>query len=956
MLGAACGDGEPDSTAQTGDGDGDTPPVCSSTQEVCDGVCTSIASDPDNCGGCDIECASGEACSEGTCQALECASNQELCDGFCASTASDPDNCGACGEACGEGEGCLDGECADFGCGTSQVECLGVCVSLLTDEQNCGDCGESCDLGDSCINGVCELTCPEGSLACNGACIDPLTDRDYCGADACPDLGAGGASGTDTGVACESGQVCTDGECVLSCPSGHLACDGACVDPSKDREYCGAQSCDEGGPGSASACSSGEVCSAGSCETSCQAGLLECGGLCINPDRDLEYCGATTCEEGGPGSATACESGEVCSGGTCETSCPANMFECGGTCINPLKDLQYCGAPTCGDGGPGSSFECESGEVCSEGSCEATCQPGLLECDGLCINPDRDIEYCGASTCEEGGPGSATACESGEVCSGGSCETSCPVDLLQCGGTCIDPQKDLQYCGASTCEEGGPGSISECDPGEVCSAGVCEASCMSGLLECGGTCINPLTDPDYCGATDCSAFPTSGTNCTSEQSCVGGECREVEFEWTQGVGIDEAGATTGTNEHGLGTDANGNAIVIWRQYTSGTADDSLRVFGRRYNAATKSWGAVTRLDESPVRVRNLALDVNASGRAVAAWLRDTSASETQVWMTRFNPVNLTWSDPVRADETVSLKNTPDVGIDSLGNVHIAWSEQIGGASFRIVRNYYDAGGAAFSGATTITGYAGEVGSSSLPAIDVNAAGDAALVWREGLFTSGVGNRAVATVFEEGPDTWSTPVDLVVHADPMDPADGIYNGTGPIDVGIDASGNAYAVWSQRRTGTPATFDVMMSKYTGSWSVGTPVETVAAIARRPRIVTSDDGNSTVTFDAGGPSGPYEVRAILVTPLLAFSEFSLDANVATPSLVNPGRDQDGNTFVTWIAGGHVRLASADAVGQWQSAINLTQTNSPGATDPHAATAAGGRAYATWHQNGDIVFARYD
>ncbi len=41
-----------------------------------------------------------------------------------------------------------------------------------------------------------------------------------------------------------------------------------------------------------------------------------------------------------------------------------------------------------------------------------TCEPGQLACDGACIDPDTNAEYCGS--CE-------TSCNEGESCVGGSC-------------------------------------------------------------------------------------------------------------------------------------------------------------------------------------------------------------------------------------------------------------------------------------------------------------------------------------------------------------------------------------------------------------------------------------------------------------------------------------------------------------------------------------------------------
>ena len=42
----------------------------------------------------------------------------------------------------------------------------------------------------------------------------------------------------------------------------------------------------------------------------------------------------------------------------------------------------------------------------------------------------------------------------------------------------------------------------ECDIDELCVAGKCETDCGGGLVECGGECVDLLTDNDNCGGCD----------------------------------------------------------------------------------------------------------------------------------------------------------------------------------------------------------------------------------------------------------------------------------------------------------------------------------------------------------------------------------------------------------------------------------------------------------------------
>ena len=64
--------------------------------------------------------------------------------------------------------------------------------------------------------------------------------------------GGDGAAGADGG-----------GEGGVPCGAGLLACGGACVDPGQDPANCGA---------CGTACAAGQVCDVGECATSCSAG------------------------------------------------------------------------------------------------------------------------------------------------------------------------------------------------------------------------------------------------------------------------------------------------------------------------------------------------------------------------------------------------------------------------------------------------------------------------------------------------------------------------------------------------------------------------------------------------------------------------------------------------------------------------------------------------------------
>lgn len=190
--------------------------------------------------------------------------------------------------------------------------------------------------------------------------------------------------------------------------------------------------------------------------------------------------------------------------------CAKGLDLCGVSCRDLEADVQNCGA--CG-------VTCAAGQICSNGVC---CEANEVACNGRCIDPQTNIYFCGArGDCygidEFDNPGDQ--CRDDQTCTGGVCV--CVVGVLECDRMCIDPQSDPDYCGAvDNCRGQNRGEL--CRTDQVCQAGVC--ACDTGQIECGGACIDPQTDEMYCGASgDCSNL-NAGVTCTGERECEGGQC------------------------------------------------------------------------------------------------------------------------------------------------------------------------------------------------------------------------------------------------------------------------------------------------------------------------------------------------------------------------------------------------------------------------------------------------
>ncbi|MFA5625837.1 MAG: hypothetical protein WC966_12445, partial [Bradymonadales bacterium] len=280
--------------------------------------------------------------------------------------------------------------------------------------------------------------------------------------------------------------------CEVSCPPNQVFCavEGvyACVDVNVDILHCG--ECH-------SPCPMGSRCEKGECKQNCADGYILCGDgderRCVDPLTDLEFCGAQN-ECVGNDVGVECAEGMLCSGGVCAATCAKPYVQCsreGRTyCADFSRDLENCGS--CGnvcddDTVPnGKSFICV-------GVCEAkTCIDGYYVYDGKCEqNTTIDCGHRG-NNC-----GFLAGWANGECTNEGLCvATECKVGYRLDNGVC---QTENNECCGNECMV--------CAANTMCSEGECSESCSAGLTPCGegssAYCANIKSDTANC--TECGS-------------------------------------------------------------------------------------------------------------------------------------------------------------------------------------------------------------------------------------------------------------------------------------------------------------------------------------------------------------------------------------------------------------------------------------------------------------------
>lgn len=444
---------------------------------------------------------------------------------------------------CPSGLACVDAVCRTPGCAGAACSDGGADAGAANGEA-CIDDG-LCRSGH-CWDGVCcESACTAPCLACGtGLCrpVDAGLEPFGCGSYRCGVDGGCETSCTSGGVECQSGALCSAGQCFGSRPNGspcvanndcagRRCIDGYCC----DRECSGAcERCDTSGaegqcanlsagtPGAER--DGGATCapfacsgSAPSCPTSCSSSAecatnLYCdGGACIGLLLDGQSCST----------GAQCASGSCVDARCCATACGASCDACNvagaeGSCT--VLPRSAAGSPTCG------AYVCDGASTSCPTSCasDTGCASSFYCSGGLCTPKRSPGAACAASR----------ECLSASCADGVCCATACGGACQTCAtGACLTRAAGLQgspSCSPYLCDGLSPSCPSSCDGGAQCSSdggcqgGVCVGSKANGAPCDGGTqctstrCVDGFCcDADCAGACDACNLPGLFGSCTT---------------------------------------------------------------------------------------------------------------------------------------------------------------------------------------------------------------------------------------------------------------------------------------------------------------------------------------------------------------------------------------------------------------------------------------------------------
>jgi hypothetical protein len=373
----------------------------------------------------------------------------------------------------------------------------------------------------------------------------------------------------------------------------------------------------------------GAVVAVGACATGKLVESVDGGGGdgSVTPDasgcpqydltQDPKHCGSCT---------NACSSSQVCSAGTCKSQCDTPTTKCsdpdgGVVCSNLQSDAKHCGQctnacapvdagsltpgtqnPDAGvpfDGGSGWSIGAPS---CEAGACGTACSGGMTACsDGICYDTQNFHDHCGDCN---------TACQAGtEWCNYGHC---CPLGQMYCNGSCIDVlnnDSNCAGCGAA-CSGNTP----------HCYQGACSATCSpAGTRQAFNTMVSHTS-----------------SGCWNGNPCGQGTYvwQTANGQSFQNAGEDTVcGGTTACVSHvGITTyESSGNCQGSWDVYCNSTNVGSISTGGKACNGDAMTNGCSVTFNPVSCSTIRLVATAGASAACCGTGAIDTMLTGVSAW-------------------------------------------------------------------------------------------------------------------------------------------------------------------------------------------------------------------------------------------------------------------------------------------------------------------------------------
>lgn len=408
----------------------------------------------------------------------------------------------------------------------------------------------------------------------------------------------------------------------------------------------------------------------------------------------------------------------------------------------------------------------------------------------------------------------------------------------------------------------------------------------------------------------------------------------------------------------VAVDRGGDAITIWEARTglTGSIESSF------HPAGAAAWQAPEQLSPPAGSASTPWVAADGTGGFVAVWEQFMPETKVEVVESATRPPGGVWGAPTVISAGAAETNAGDarVAVDARGDAVAVWTLNTAGGSV-VQSAYRPVGAAAWQAPTTLSGEAGAQAFNPVVRVDEN--GDAAAAWQE---SDGKNQIVHASVRPAASGAWQKPEALSpAGADSYEPqlamnagggmavvwahgpslkalaveaasgnaAAGEWRTEGAISetgvegsaVGVDAAGDAVAVWSAEDSEKHRRLRSSSRPASGTWQPPVEIATGGKDATQPEVAVDPAGDAVVVFEeAVGTEGNGAIAG--VARPAGSTAFAPQAILAASNSFTPqiAIDPSGNAVAAWEqyvreAVTVSRTAAYDAAGPVLGALSI-------------------------------------
>jgi hypothetical protein len=377
----------------------------------------------------------------------------------------------------------------------------------------------------------------------------------------------------------------------------------------------------------------------------------------------------------------------------------------------------------------------------------------------------------------------------------------------------------------------------------------------------------------------------------------------------------------------VAVDGTGDINVVWED---DTANNSNILFSRSSDGGA-TFSAPKNISNSSGFSFNPRMAVDSKGKIDVVWVDDTLGNPN-VMFSHSSDGGATFSAPVNLSNDTAYFSSPQVAVDSLGNVHVVWESDSGNSG---IFYSHSTDGVAFSAPLTLST---NTGGSIAPQLALDLAGNVNVVWEDDVL--GFSDISFSRSADKGM-TFSIPRSL---------SNNVGNSISAQLV-VDAAGNISALWLNDSPGHYAVFFSRSADHGVTFSVPRNLSNSPGHSNNPQLALGAGQNLYIVWDETvAPSAAPHICFMRSSDAgLTFSApLNLSGNTGTSNNAQVSMDAAGYINVGWQnnTSGTDDILFARSVdgGTTFAAVQNLSANPGMSTDVQLAADRGGNLNVVW------------